>query len=171
MRRTFKDEAGREWRLKVHVPAAKRVRDDVGVDLLEVGDGQLVKRLIEQPADLVGVLWVLVEQQAKQQDVSPEAFGEGLCGEAIDSAIDCLFEALCDFFPPSKRAVLRAAMEKVRQTEQRAQQESLKALQSPELQQMLDDAVGRIGNTFTGLAASSASTPAATPSPTANSSG
>lgn len=168
MPRTFKDEEGREWQLKVHVPAARRVLDECQVDLLEVGDGQLVKRLIEHPADLVGVLWVLVEQQAQAADVSPEAFGMGLCGEAIDAAIDCLFQALCDFFPPSKRAILRAAMEKVRQTEMRAQEESLKALESPELQELLDDAVGRIGSTFTASAANSASTPPPSPSPIEN---
>lgn len=168
MPRTFTDEEGREWRLKIHVPVRNRIFEDLEIDLFDVDDGRLMQRLIGHPADLAAVLWMLCEQQAAEKNIEPEAFSAGLCGDVIDAAIDCLIQALCDFFPPSKRAVMLAALEKIRQTERRAQAESLKALESPELQQLLDDAVGRISSTFTASADKSGSTPAVAKSATAS---
>lgn len=158
---TFVDEEGRTWRLKVHVPLAKRVKEETGVDLLSIADGQLVQQLLASPETLVSVLWVLCDQQAGAAGIEPEDFGAAIAGEALDEAVACLIEALCDFFPPSTRAVYRAAAEKVQTTRKRADAAALQALDSPELQRTLDRAIARIGSTFTASAGSSASTPAA----------
>jgi len=47
--KTFTDNAGRTWTVQVNVDAIKRVRDLAKVDLPEVVEGKLIKRLLSAP--------------------------------------------------------------------------------------------------------------------------
>lgn len=111
--RTFTDNRDRRWSIAIHVPHLKRVRAELDLDLLEVADGKLFDRLQQDPVLLCNLLYVLCRDEAEKQNVSEEAFGEALVGDAIDRATGALVEALCDFFPSRRRTILRKIHQKV----------------------------------------------------------
>lgn len=113
---TFVDEAGRNWNIRIDVAAIRHVRAKRGVDLAKVmGSQEELSKLIDDPCLWVDVLWDLIEEQANTQGVTAEAFAHGLAGDAFESASTALIEAIIDFFPTSRREILRRLLGKVKQ--------------------------------------------------------
>jgi hypothetical protein len=54
----------------------------------------LITRLSTDPLLLGDVLFAICKPQADQQQITDEAFGEGLAGNSIDDATGALLEAL-----------------------------------------------------------------------------
>ena len=120
--RTFNDNAGRTWSLTLSVWTVKKVRDLLGVDLLDLGGESatgssdkkpgLLFRLIADPVLLVDVLYVVCRDQADEASVSDEQFGRAMGGDAIDAATKAFLEELADFTPsPRDRARARKVIE------------------------------------------------------------
>ena len=109
---SFDDNAGRSWTLRIDVSAIRRVREALDVDLLDLAGGPLLERVAGDPVLLVDILYVLARGQADQQNVDAEAFGAAMVGDAIDRATGALLEALADFFPSRKAALMRKVTEK-----------------------------------------------------------
>ena len=111
--KTFADNAARTWAITVNVAAVKRVRELLAVNILEIADskGKLLERLVEDPCLLCDVLWCLVKPEAEAKGISDEEFGRALGGDALDQATDALLTEIADFFPKSRREVLRRILE------------------------------------------------------------
>ncbi|MCL4196233.1 MAG: hypothetical protein KJZ69_01960, partial [Phycisphaerales bacterium] len=104
--KTFRDNAGNEWTVEINVAALKRIRSLTGTDLLEViSGGDLLERLMRDPVLLCDILYALVKPQADQKQISDEAFGAAMAGDAIDAATAALLDELVAFCPsPRDRA-------------------------------------------------------------------
>jgi hypothetical protein len=160
--KSFKDTAGRNWQISVNVESIKRVRAEVdGLDLCAAVEGDVINRLQNDPILLAGVLYALCKPAADQQNVTPEQFGEALAGDAIEAATVALLEDLADFFPKTRRAMIRKALEKYTQVEAAATRRA-----GEEIDKMDPDAlIAKVfGNSSTASPESSASTPAPSPS-------
>jgi hypothetical protein len=109
---TFTDCKDRPWTVDLTVATLKRVREATGVNLYSlVDDGaRALGELVGDPERLVGVLYVLCEPQVKERSLSPEDFGSGFRGDALEQAADAFVAELVDFFP-NRRA--RDALAKV----------------------------------------------------------
>jgi hypothetical protein len=141
--RKFTNASGVEWSIKVTVDVIERVRE-IGVDLGDVTAATL-KRLSLDDVLLVRTLWLICEPQADALKVSPAQFGEDMLGQALDDAIEALRGSLEDFFPTRKREFFRRMVEMDRQAQERAMREGLAAMDDPETQAAMDQAMaGRI---------------------------
>ncbi|MEX2188443.1 MAG: hypothetical protein WD875_16665, partial [Pirellulales bacterium] len=105
----FKDTNGREWLVTLNVAQVKRVRERLRINLADLQEGDLLSRLAD-PVTLVDVLFVLVQPQADEINVSDEQFAAGLGGDTLTAASTALLEALCDFFPEPQRTLLRKVL-------------------------------------------------------------
>lgn len=134
---TFKDNTGAAWEMIVDAPTVERVRKhpDLMIDLTDT-DGATWTRLETDLVLRVNVIWSLCERQARdmiddvpddawQSDdpeavrptkrvrgVTAERFGRRLLGCGLANATEALVQAVEDFFPPERRSLLRALMEK-----------------------------------------------------------
>lgn len=121
----FTDNAARSWRVAIVYDDVVRVREALGLDLLqphqsppppavtsvEPGGGSverdtLVNRLISEGPIFVNVLFVICEAQAKGGGIGDEEFGRALkggpaAGGILQTARMALFEAWAEFFPRS----------------------------------------------------------------------
>ncbi|MBO4708502.1 MAG: hypothetical protein J5727_01840, partial [Kiritimatiellae bacterium] len=92
--KTFTDNKDRVWEVELNIRQMKRVRDILGIDLVNVisanKDGSVstdtLERVANDPILLVDILWVLCEGQAKPAGVTDEDFGSSLAGESIEEA-------------------------------------------------------------------------------------
>lgn len=105
---TFTDNQNRSWTLAVDIPAARRIRQELGVDILDWEGENGVPRLASDPILLCDVLWLLVADQAAGRNVSDEDFGRSLQGQPLDDACEAFMSALINFFPPRQREILTA---------------------------------------------------------------
>jgi hypothetical protein len=98
--KTFTDSAGRTWTISLTIDSAKRVRDLLGVNLLEpeAGDPPLLTRLGTDEILLCDVLFVMVKPQADSQNISSEQFGQALGGDVILAAQTAFYSEIIDFF-------------------------------------------------------------------------
>lgn len=122
----FLDSQGRAWNLAITIGSARRVKEATAVDLGKVSDGKLFIELGLDPFKFAAVLYSLCEKQAETRNVEPEEFAESLNGDAIDSAMQALIEAIVLFC----RAPVRGAMRTVIQTAMKAQQTSMDAVEA-----------------------------------------
>jgi len=159
--RAFKDNSGRDWSIAVNTSAIKRIRAELDVDLMDVVEGDLLRRLYADPILLVDVIYVACKPQADEAGVTDEQFGEAMAGDAIDRATAALVEELVDFFPNRRdRERARRVLAKVEATVERIQDVMDLKADSPALQKQLDQIVESVGASFIGSPESPASTPA-----------
>jgi len=171
--RSFKDNADRTWTVTLNVYAVKKVRDLLGVDLLDLGgepstsagpvdkpDNGLLYRLIADPVLLVDVLYVVCQEQADEANVTDEQFGRAMAGDAIDGATKAFLEELADFTPsPRDRARARKVIDATWKLIDRAQ-DVLDARADAELDRAAEAALSALGSSSGSSPASSEPTPA-----------
>jgi hypothetical protein len=161
--KTFTDSQGRTWSLVINVSAIKRVRDVLGVDLLDVANGELLSRLADDPCVLVDVLFALCKPEADAKNITDEDFGRGMVGGVLDEASSALMKELLDFFPSAQRARALGKLLKHLAAQEAAVAEMAKALDATSAPADLRPAPAdlRPGGSSGNSPASAASTPAA----------
>lgn len=115
--KSFEDRNGQTWNLEITVGSLKRVRDLAGVNLADLGEGEVLERLGRDPVLLGDVLFALCKLQADERGVGDEQFGAALAGDAVEQATTALLEELADFFPSRRRTLLRKALAKMKRIE------------------------------------------------------
>ena len=110
--KAFTDNAGKTWSVAMTIDSVKRVRDLLGVNLVEpeAGEPPLLTRLGTDEILLCDVVYCLIKPQADTLGVTDVDFGRALGGDAILAAQTALYEELVDFFqkrgrPDRARAV------------------------------------------------------------------
>ena len=111
--KTFTDSAGRTWTVSLTLDSVKRVRDLLGVNLLELDQGEppLLTRLGTDVILLCDVIFAILKPQADAAGVSDAAFGAALGGEVIMAAQKAFYEELVGFFRQLGRGDLARAVE------------------------------------------------------------
>ncbi len=111
--RTFTDSAGRTWTVSLTLDSVKRVRDLLGVNLLELDQGEppLLTRLGTDVILLCDVIFAILKPQADAAGVSDAEFGAALGGEVIMAAQKAFYEELVGFFRQLGRGDLARAVE------------------------------------------------------------
>ena len=143
--RQFTDTKERVWDVELNVRQMKRVRDVLGIDLVNViqagKDGAVatdtLDRVVNDPILLVDILWVLCEGQAKAAGVTDDDFGSSLAGDSISDATRAFLDELVDFFPGARRLFLKKAVDLARKYETENLEVLEKALASPEFEERL----------------------------------
>ena len=143
--RQFTDTKERVWEVELNVRQMKRVRDVLGIDLVNViqagKDGTVatdtLDRVANDPILLVDILWVLCEGQAKAAGVTDDDFGSSLAGDSISDATKAFLDELVDFFPGARRLFLKKAVDLARKYETENLEVLEKALNSPEFEERL----------------------------------
>ena len=143
--RQFTDTKDRVWEVELNVRQMKRVRDILGIDLVNViqagKDGAVatgtLDRVANDPILLVDILWVLCEGQAKAAGVTDDDFGSSLAGDSISDATRAFLDELVDFFPGARRLFLKKAVDLARKYETENLGLLEKALSSPEFEERL----------------------------------
>jgi len=135
------DAENRSWSTAISVNAIRRVKELVGVNLLEVFDGEMLARLADDPVLLVNTLYAVCKPQADERNVSDEQFGELLVGDTIELAAAALVRGIADFFPKDRRAVLDRLWAATKRTRNEAIQMATDKLDSPLVEQAITGAI------------------------------
>ena len=144
------------WEVKINVGSIKRVKGLCEIDLLDAvkDKGELLGRLIDDPILLCNIIYALCEKQAVEKNITDEQFGEAMAGDALEKATTALLEEPVDFFPSRRREVLRAALEKMNQAQEKIADLALARLNDPGLDKQIDDAIeaamGGVSGTISG---------------------
>lgn len=146
--KTFTDADDRKWTVAIDIPTARRVRDELDIDLLSALDGELLQRLSRDTYLLVDLLYVLCQEQAVAAGVTDQAFGSGIRGDAIDAATDAFLQALTDFFPRRERAVLAQVSQKSADLKDLATAEIQAKLASGQPEQLLRELMAKEDRTI-----------------------
>ena len=138
----FKDNKDRAWVLQLDAPAAKRMKALAAADIQDAikgGETNLIVRLDNDPCLLVEALYAALKPAIDALGLTPEDFAAGL-GGCIDGAADAMREEIIDFFPRSRRAMLRAEVDKMKEATTAAV-EKLKSLSLDSLLNSLPSSV------------------------------
>ena len=82
-----------------------------------------------------------------------------MAGDAIDGATVALMEELVGFFPKERRRLLAKALAKLRMLETKAVDVAMQKLESPALEQEMEEELARLSGSSGRSPESSASTP------------
>lgn len=173
--KTFQDNTGRTWTLKLSYGSGRRVKADTGIDVLN-NPGGAIADMGEDVTRAIDVLWSLVQDQAAVAGITVEKFVESIDPGIIDGILETLLEEIADFFRQNPRVSQQLA--KIRETGKNLESLLLRDLEEmdPEetanriygtLKKSREAALSNTGAAF--LPAKSASTP--TPGPSENSPG
>lgn len=121
----YRDSKNREWTIQLNIQALRDVRSHCGIKLEQAFYDDTFAELEDDPIRLCEIIWILVEDQAKDLGVTPEDFGRGF-GETWDEALAALLQAIINFSPPVRRPALQKAVDKfqaLRKTEAKAMED------------------------------------------------
>jgi hypothetical protein len=109
---TFRDLAGREWRIgNLTVGFINRVLDETSVDLIPDNlDVSNLTRLLCDHRKLTQVLWSCLKSAAAEEGVSRESFEDTLDGEVLTMGWNALVESVL-FFTRSQNPAMATAIE------------------------------------------------------------
>jgi hypothetical protein len=108
----FVDAQGRRWEIEIDIPACRRVRNLVGVNLLTLDLPALMDRLAD-PITLCEVLWAIVQPEAAASGVREDEFLRG-CAVNLSEITDQLLTGpggLSDFFRRLGQTAKAAALQ------------------------------------------------------------
>ena len=96
----FNDKDGNKWEIALTLDSAIRVKDALGVDLLqpEQGDPPLITRLGTDELLLGQVICTLLGDQFQKNNVSEADVRRAMDGETIMKAQKAFYEEMVDFF-------------------------------------------------------------------------
>ncbi len=122
-----------KWFLPIDGPTLKEIRDTLQVNLTTL-DGSGYEQLANDPITLVDVLYIICREQCERLQISDRDFGRRMAGETIDRATNALIEAIANFFPQSRRALIKAFAAKNRKVIDLA----VKKLDDPQVEDALE---------------------------------
>ena len=98
--KTFNDAAGRTWTISLTLGTAARVKDALGLDLLqpESGDPPLLTRLGTDELLLGEVICCLLAGQFEAHKVNEQEVRDAFDGTTLLAAQQAFYEELIDFF-------------------------------------------------------------------------
>lgn len=95
----FTDGLGRQWVLHLTLGKVRKLREECGFVLgKEATNERLAETLFADPETLGRVLWVLIEEQANAEKITPESFADGIDCVALEGATLAMMETITDFF-------------------------------------------------------------------------
>ena len=136
---SFKDTEGRKWTVQINVLACKRVRDELGVDLVNPNVMETVSEIAGDLIRSIDILYLICKDQAQERGLSDEDFGRSLAGEGVEQAIVALVESLADFSPNPKQGELLRETWKIGYTLARDKQtEAIAKVMSEDLEAVME---------------------------------
>jgi hypothetical protein len=140
----FCDSSGRAWSISLTIDSAKRVRNLIEVNLLDLtsGDPPLLTRLGTDILLLCDVIYALVKPQADAQNITDEMFGSLLGGEAIQAAQSAFYEELIGFFQSAGRTDMMKALTAQRMLIDKAMKKIGVKIDNLDLDKLLDLTLG-----------------------------
>ena len=137
----WKDRDGRKWSTLISVTTIARVKEATGVNLLDIVEGKLLPRFLDDPLLLVDVLYVVSKSQADERSVSKDAFGDLFVGDVTVDAMQALVQGLLDFFPSDRRAMIGRLWKATERAQSEAVKMAADKLDSPLIEQALEGAI------------------------------
>lgn len=110
----FTDQQGREWKIALTYGLLQRVKEELGIDLLDIRQSANAQRLQFDLPGFVNLLYFACD--AKGQGIDEQSFWDGFGGDVFDEAYAAFQEEYTDFFPKSQRSLMKAALGKTAQT-------------------------------------------------------
>lgn len=132
----FTDADGNDWTVTVTTVEIRQIRDELDIDLLDVGNEKLFARLTDDELLIVDVLHICCREQCQQRELDTIGFVRGLRGDVLDAASDAFLESYAAFFRKSRRSVLQAALTRSRQLMDRTADHAIQTINSERMDQL-----------------------------------
>ncbi|MCC9645020.1 hypothetical protein LOC71_22310 [Rhodopirellula sp. JC740] len=92
--KTFSDNRGQIWNLSLTLGKVRKVRDVLGLDLLNLNHSQQLQASL---TDRLAYVYLLCEEQAKGLDIDADEFEERLYGKASEASQALMGESVTFF--------------------------------------------------------------------------
>ncbi len=107
---SFEDESGNEWRVRLDAISLDEIKDDHGIDLVDLEHDPL-RRVINDGRILAAVMLVICRDERETKGITREQFVKAI-PQPPDVAIEALREALISFFPSGQNSQRREVLAK-----------------------------------------------------------
>lgn len=99
------------WQIRIDYAMAKKLKA-AGFDILDASPKRYLGGVLDDSYAMIDVVVLLIEDQLRRENVTQDDFLRSVHGELLDAIPMMLHEAIADFFPPSRRKLLRLVTEK-----------------------------------------------------------
>lgn len=135
----FKDMNGKSWTVNISAWTIRKIKEAIDIDLTECVDKDMLEGLLNNVINFVNVLFLIVEDQAKEASITDEMFGKSLGGDNLGEAKLAFCEGMVNFFPdPLKRAAVKAALKKNREIQEAISKEVLERIETGYLEEIVE---------------------------------
>lgn len=146
--KAFKDQSGKVWTLQINVSSVKRCRAHAEVDLPGLFDDECkgLQALTSDPIKFIELIYVLIQEEAKERNISQDDFESSMSGDAIECCMDAFLAELIEFFPePRKRDALKKILKASRDLQDKIMDQAenrINSINIEEIAKNLNNSVG-----------------------------
>lgn len=133
--RKFTDDQGREWKIALSYGVLQKIKEELGIDLLDIRNSAAAQRLQFDLPAFLNLLYFACD--AKAQGVDEQSFWDGFRGDVFDAAYSAFQDEYTDFFPKAQRSLMKTALGKTAQTVAMGMQAAQEEIESPETSEAL----------------------------------
>lgn len=96
---TYTDSQNLEWTLKLNVGVLETLQEH-GIDIEQLfsDPNKLAALFLSKPKKICEMLYVILEKQIKDRNMTPQEFAENLDRDTLDKATDALLQEVVLFF-------------------------------------------------------------------------
>jgi hypothetical protein len=140
---TFKDSNNRNWSITLSIGTAMKVKERLGVDLLqpEVGEPPLLTRLGTDELLLAETLAILLEDQFATHKMDPQQVYDCFDGPTFMRAHEAFYMEMIDFFRQRGRDDRARAVEKQRSMIEAGVRAAITKIEEIDVDKVLEEAL------------------------------
>jgi hypothetical protein len=141
----FADNQGDLWSLELDYQTITRVRQELGLNLLNAidSDKPFLSELANDEILLVDVISVCLTPQIESKGMDAEGFAKRLNGKVLEDAIGALVEGIANFSRPQKGEIIRKTWAKMKATEELGTEKVNRYLETQDFGGMIDEALAK----------------------------
>ncbi len=99
----FKTLDGKTWAPKLTIGIARKIQRETELNLLDL---RSVANLANNLDTFITVTWYMIEDQAKERDISEQDFVDQIDGDMFEDISKEVLQAVINFFPKKKKEPL-----------------------------------------------------------------
>lgn len=136
----MKDTLGREWDFRFTGRTVRELAAETRLDTKALqGESSLLHKVGTDESTLYLVLWITIRPQAIERGVTEEEWFDALDNDCLQAAAQEWIDAYVNFSHPARKAILHKTMEATRRKLTAAEQQVQKALDSGEIDRVIEN--------------------------------
>lgn len=135
----FVDRENQTWDVSIGLMVARSLKQRLDLNVNSIFQEETLSSLADDIDQVMDIIWVCVERQAEQRQISFDVFfGKLMDSDTLEKAFDAFFDAVVEYLPEKKRPAAKKILETLRSVGNKTVDHALRMIDEIDVEQDSD---------------------------------